>query len=133
MPFNFLCFQSSLPFKRFVYHPFFREHTSRRPLCNHSFLCFMLFFKHFSLCLFFSLVDSTHILDLACVVSLAFDHFVSQLTFMGLVVQFCKCSIWGHFGLLFRFAFPTSFCCPIYNINILGIPFSSSSFSSSFL
>jgi hypothetical protein len=48
-------------------------------------------------CLFPSLVNETHnILDLAFIVNaFSFDHFVSQLTFVGLAVQPRKCLIWS--------------------------------------
>jgi hypothetical protein len=85
-------------------------------------------------CYFFlSLADDTHILDLAHVVSLAFDHFASKLVFMGLFVQLCKCLAWVPSGLLLVFILLSKFCCPLGGIKILGIPFGSTSFTSSFL
>jgi hypothetical protein len=80
-----------------------------------------------------SLANDTHILDLAHVVSLAFDHFASKLVFMGLFVQLCKCLAWAPSGLLLVFILLSKFCCPFGGIKSLGIPFGSTSFTSSFL
>jgi hypothetical protein len=44
------------------------------------------------LCLFHSLANNTRIFNLTNVVAFAFDHFLSQLAFMGLTIQPCKCS-----------------------------------------
>ncbi len=52
----------------------------------------------FPLCLFPSLANDIHILNLAHVISLAFDHFASQLVSMGLFVQPRKCSTWVPFS-----------------------------------
>jgi hypothetical protein len=43
-------------------------------------------------CFFLSLAIDTHILNHTHVFSFTFDNFVSQLAFMGLFVQPCKCS-----------------------------------------
>ncbi len=84
------------------------------------------------MCLFHSLVDDIHILGLAHFVSLAFDHFVSQLAYVGLFVQLYKCSTWAPSSLPPRFAPPVEFCCSYGGIKILGIPFDFVSFASIF-
>ncbi len=68
------------------------------------FLIFKLcvIFQGFFLCLFPCLADDTHILGPTRVVSLTFDHFVSQLAFVGLFVQPHKCSAWVSFVLPLR-------------------------------
>lgn len=60
--------------------------------CVHSFLCFVLFFKHFSF-MSFPLGDDTHIFNLTSVIPLAFNHFIFQLVFMGLDVYLQKCLV----------------------------------------
>jgi len=89
--------------------------------------------KVLTLCLVFSLVNDTHILGLAHVISLTFDHFASQLTFVGLFVQPHKCSAWVSFVLSLEFAPLAEFCCPLCGIRILGVPFGFASFASFFL
>jgi hypothetical protein len=42
-------------------------------------------------CFFPSVADDTHIFDPTHVISLVFDHFVSQLVSVGLIVQLHKC------------------------------------------
>jgi hypothetical protein len=59
------------------------------------------FLNIFPSCLFPSLANDTHKIGSTHVVPLAFDHFVSQLVFLGLVVQFHNCSAWAPFGLPF--------------------------------
>jgi len=85
------------------------------------------------LCLFLSLTNDTHILALAHVISIAFNHFASLLVFVGLSIQLCKCSAWAPSSLPHGFILPTKFYCPLSNIKILGVPFGSISFTSSFL
>jgi hypothetical protein len=60
------------------------------------------FLKKIPSCLFPSLANDIHNIGPAHVVPLAFDHFVSQLVFMGLVVQLHNCSAWAPFGLPFN-------------------------------
>jgi hypothetical protein len=59
----------------------------------HSFI-FVLFFKRFSFMFFFSLTNDTYIFNPTYVVPFIFDHFISQLVFVGLVVLFRKCLTW---------------------------------------
>jgi hypothetical protein len=59
------------------------------------------------------LANDTHIFNLTNVVPFAFDHFLSQLTFMGLAIQLGKCLAWAPFGLLLGFTFLVDFGCPI--------------------
>jgi hypothetical protein len=59
----------------------------------------------FPFCLFPFLVDNTHILNLAYGIPLVFDHFVSQLVFMGLTIQSCNCLAWAPSNLPRWFAF----------------------------
>jgi hypothetical protein len=84
-------------------------------------------------CFFPSLTNDTHILNLAHVVSFTFDHFASQLVFMGSSIQPYKCFAWVSFGLPLEFDPPTKFYCPFGGIKILGVPFNSASFAFSFL
>jgi hypothetical protein len=74
----------------------------------------------FPSCLFCSLVDNTHILNLAYVIPLVFDHFVSQLAFVGLTIQSHNCSVWAPSSLPFWFAFLASLCYLIDDIRIKG-------------
>jgi len=95
--------QSSFPFVKFVYRLFVCGHLSRWPP---SMVFFPLVHFHvlrgflniFPSCLFPSLANDTHNIGLDHVVPLAFDHFVSQLVFLGLVVQLHNCSAWAPFG-----------------------------------
>jgi hypothetical protein len=59
--------------------------------------------RAFPLCFFLSLADDIHILDKVHVISFAFDHFASQLSYVKLFVQPLKCSAWASFGLPFEF------------------------------
>ncbi len=98
-------FQSSLPFKKFVCHFSFVDTCWVDPLASPFFAL-----AHFRvLCsssnvfpsyLFPSLIHDTHILSLAHVVPLTFDHSIFQLAFVGLVVQPCKCLAWAFFACL---------------------------------
>ncbi len=87
----------------------------------------------FPLYSFPSLTDDTHILGFIHVVSLVFECFVSQLAFMGLLVQPCKCSTWVPSSLSLKFVPLVEFCWPLYGIKILGVLFGFASFASSFL
>ncbi len=88
------------PFRRSISHPFFGVHTPKQSTCQTSFctspfLCIMMLCKGFSLLYFpFTYQWHSHI-GQASIVHLAFDHFVSQLASMGLVVQPHKCSVWS--------------------------------------
>ncbi len=46
------------------------------------------------MCIFLSLVYDIHIIVLAFIVHLAFDHFVFKLAFVGLLVHLCKYLAW---------------------------------------
>jgi len=78
----------------------------------------------FPSCFFPFLANDTHILNLAHVVSFTFDHFASQLAFMGSSIQPYKCFAWVSFGLPLEFNPPTKFCCPFGGIKIFDVPFS---------
>jgi len=97
--------QSSFPFVKFVYHFFVCGHLSRSPcMVFFAFVHFHVlcgFLNIFLSCFFPSLVNNTHNIGLAHVVPLAFNHFVSQLVFWGLVVQLHNCLAWAPFGLPF--------------------------------
>jgi len=82
----------------------------------------------FSLCVFPSLANNTHILGLTHVVSLAFDHFDFLLASMGLSIQHHRCSTWIPSNLPPKFVPLTKFCCPPHGIKILGVPFGFTSF-----
>ncbi len=90
-------------------------------------------FVFFFLCFFLSLANDTHIFDLASFVPFSFDHFASQLTLIGLVVQPCKCTIWSPSDLPPKFSPAFGFCYSLYGIKVLGVPFGFVSFSFSFL
>ncbi len=90
-------------------------------------------FVAFLLCFFLSLANDTHIFGPTSFVPFSFDHFASQLTLMGLIVQPCKCTIWSPSTLPPNFSLPFGFCYSFYNIEVLGVPFGFVSFSFSFL
>jgi hypothetical protein len=83
-------------------------------LIHFQVLCYFL--GVFSSCLFPSLANDTHIIGLAHVISLTFDHFASQLAFVGLFV----------FSL--GFVCLTSWVRPPCGIKILGVLFGFASF-----
>jgi hypothetical protein len=57
-------------------------------------------------CLFFFIVDDTHIIRLVLVISQAFHHFSFQLDLVGLAVQTHKCVTWFLLGLPLGFSPP---------------------------
>jgi hypothetical protein len=73
-------------------------------------------------CIFPSLVDDIHIIGLAFIVHLAFDHFVFQLVLMGLMVQPYKYLAWSPSSLHLGFYRTIDFYYPLDDINVLGIP-----------
>jgi hypothetical protein len=81
---------------------------------------------------FLSLVNDTHILHSVSILSFAFDHFISWLMLVGLIVQ-------PHVLNLVPFKPPSwffpfySFYWPPNDIKVLGIPFGSTSFFASHL
>lgn len=76
-----------------------------KPLFDFAHFCVLCCFSGvFASCLFFSLVDDTHIFGLVSIFTFAFDHFVSQLTFVGSTVQPHKCLIWSPLGFPPRFS-----------------------------
>jgi hypothetical protein len=71
----------------------------------------MMLCKGFSLLYFpFPCQRHSHI-SLASSVHLVFDHFVFQLTLLGLMVRPHKCSIWSPYGLPPGFSLLANFCC----------------------
>ncbi len=95
-PFNSFVLESSFFFKGFVCLFFFHAHplkqlACRASFCPNSFSYLHCFSEVFPSCLFPFLIDDTHILGPTHVISLTFDHFASQLAFMGLSIQFHKC------------------------------------------
>ncbi len=88
------------------------------------------FSRVFPSCLFPSLASDTHIFGPTHVISFAFNHFASQLAFIGLYVQPHKCSAQVLSSFLPRFVPPAKFCCPPCGIRILGVPFDYASFIS---
>jgi hypothetical protein len=86
----------------------------------------------FSSCIFPSLVVNTHIISLVFIIPFVFEHFGSQLAFVGFVVQPCKCLVWSSFDLFFGFFAPFNFRHLSNNIKVLGVPLGSASFISFF-
>jgi hypothetical protein len=86
-----------------------------------------MFYKVFLSCIFPSLANDILIIGSTSTIHLAFDHFVSQLALMGLMMQPSKCLTWSPFNPL-DFSPPIGFCYPSNNIKILGISFGSTSF-----
>ncbi len=84
------------------------------------------------MCLFFFLVDDTHILGHVHVIFLIFYHFASQLSYVKLFVQLCKCSAWASFGLLPGFVSLVEYYCFQGGIKILDVLFGSIFFIFSF-
>ncbi len=78
-------------------------------------------------CLFFYLVDDTHIFGHVSIVTSAFDHFISQLAYVGPIVQPHICLIWSPLGLFPRFS-PLSFCYVPNGIKVLSVFFCSFSY-----
>jgi len=64
------------------------------------------------------------------VIPLAFEHFVSQLAYVGLLIQPHSCTSWLPSSLPFNFPPLVDFCCPSDGITVLGIMFGSISFIS---
>ncbi len=62
-----------------------------------------------------------------------FFNIFFQFTYVGLVVQFCKCTISSPFRLLTSFSPPTKFYYLLDGIRVLGILFDFTSFNFSFL
>jgi hypothetical protein len=54
--------------------------------CVDPFLCIVMFYKVFLSCIFPSFANDTFIIGSTFTIHLAFDHFVSQLTLMRLVI-----------------------------------------------
>jgi len=100
-----------------------RQPVSRASLCPCSLLRFMSFFKVFPLCLFLYLANDTHILDHVHVISFAFDHFASQLSYVKLFVQPRKCLTWASFGLPLEFVFLVEYYCFQGGFKIFDVPF----------
>jgi hypothetical protein len=64
----------------------------------------------FPFCKFFlSFANDTHIIGLVFIVHFSFNHFVSQLVFVGFVVHPCKCLAWVLFNMPFGFSPPINF------------------------
>jgi hypothetical protein len=81
----------------------------------------------FPSCLFLSLANDIYILGYAHVLSLTFDHVVSQLVYVRLCVQPHK---WTPFNLPLGFIPLVEFYYPHDDIKIFGIPFVFTSFTS---
>ncbi len=112
MFFNFLCsLVITLPCEICLSSFHLWAHVKMTPcwasFCVHSFLCFVLFFKHFSF-MFFPLGDDTHIFNLTCVIPLAFNHFVFQLVLWGWMFILTSARL-GPFSLPPKFTLLT-FC-----------------------
>jgi hypothetical protein len=82
MAFKFLCILVIILPQRFCQSFFVFGHMVRQPsnkasLYLYSFSCFALSLRVFLSCFFLSLTNDTHILALAHIFALAFDHFAS--------------------------------------------------------
>jgi hypothetical protein len=73
--------------------------------------------------IFFSFANNILVIGPTFTIHLAFDHFVSQLTLMGLMIQPCKCSTWLPSNLHPDFFSFYWFCCPLIDTKVLGILF----------
>ncbi len=79
-------------------------------------------------------MDDIHIIGLAFIVHLVFDHCVSQLAFMGFMIEPHKVFGLVVFPIYLLVFFPfVDFCCMLDNIKVLGVLFGYVFFFSSFL
>jgi len=85
------------------------------------------------LCFYLSLVDDTHILTLARVVPLVFQHFAFLVDLCGVGCLASQVFGLAPFSLPLGFAPLVGFCCCVDDIRILGVLVGFGSFSSSFL
>jgi hypothetical protein len=67
------------------------------------------------------------------IVSSAYEHFQIELCVICFSIQPKKCVTWSSSGLLLDFNTPSQFMIPLEGIKILGAPFGTSSFTSSFI
>ncbi len=89
--------------------------------------------NHFPSCLFPSIVNNTHIIYPPLIVSSAYEHFQTKLHVIGLSIQPHKCIAWPPFGLPWNFNAPSQFTTQFEGIKILGVPFGTLTFTSSFI
>jgi hypothetical protein len=85
-------------------------------------------------CLFPSIVENIHIIDTFTTSSI-YEHFQTELNVISkLLIQVQECVAWSLFSLSFDvFNTPSHFITPSKGINVLGVPFGTSSFTSSFI
>lgn len=96
-------------------------------MCWSTFACFNVLGVILS-CIFFLFLDNIHIIGSTSIIHFLFGYIVSQLTFVGFVVQPCKCSTWSTFCLPLGFFHLVDFCCLSNGIRVLGILFEFPSF-----
>jgi hypothetical protein len=130
MPNKFPFFQWPFLFGRIIHHPFFWwAHTCQ----GNSFIEPLFALAHFLVLQCSTRVFPSFVFICLVVIPLAFEHFVSQLAYVGLLVQPHACTSWSPSSLPFNFPPLVDFCCPSDGITVLGIMFGSTSFISYFL
>jgi hypothetical protein len=67
------------------------------------------------------------------IVSFTYEHFQFELYAIGFFMQPQKCVAWSPFGLPLDFNTPFQFTTPLEGIRVLGVPFSTTSFASTFI
>jgi len=80
-----------------------------------------------------SIVDDTHIINPPSIVSSPYEHFQTELYAIDLSIQPQKCVMWSPFNLPHDFNTPSQFTTPSKSIKVLGVPFNTSLFTSSFI
>jgi hypothetical protein len=94
-------------------------------------LCFII--NHFFSYVFPSIVDDTHIIGPPSIISSPYEHFQTELCAIDLSIQPQKCVMWSPSNLLLDFNTPSQFTTPSKGIRVLGVPFNTSLFTSSFI
>jgi hypothetical protein len=77
--------------------------------------------------------DDTHIIGPPSIVSLAYEHFQTELRMISLSIQLQKCATWSPFSLSFNFDTPSLFKTQSKGFKMLGFSLSISSFTSFFI
>jgi len=73
-------------------------------------------------CIFPSLANDTHIVELMNEITYAFDHLLTQLALIGLKVTVSKCKFWNPFGIFLSIEIPHGSTLIIDGSRILGVP-----------
>jgi len=80
-----------------------------------------------------SIIDDTHIISCPSIISSQYEHFQIELCAIDLSIQLQKCVMWSPFNLPPDFNTPSQFTTPSKGIRVLGVPFNTSLFTSSFI